>query len=423
MKNRKHNRFAACWRKRWRPWMVTGVLGFIVGLAVCVGLPSPGSADMADMADMSVPNDAMEQGLNHLMAFGASDSGGEGLDRTAIAPVLDYIGQAPELADYTPLERSEARGSFLAYTVDRPLAEVVRYVYNNRIPEGAANPSSIHYAHWTAVDGTPGRALPDIWEMLDSVPAPTVVRGVSREIIAPDLYTGTYYQYDLRRAIVLFRNGSQRVVISLSKQMGPSEVGRKGLIVGDDKDWNYLYTEDEGVNKAGLGWVKSRIYEFLSICIYMEDDTRPGAVKVGVFQWLGAGWAGFNMVDTHHIRNGLERYAVQFKAMMTSPDMPAPESLEHLHHALAQTDEGVLRATAYDVIRHIHSLAQQGESARERRTAEGVDPRAYVDGLSRDELVTVIMREFVKHRLGKASPLEPAFWVALKANGGRPKPL
>jgi hypothetical protein len=229
LKNRKNNRFAACWRKRWRPWMVTGILGCFMGLAVCVGSPSPGSADMADMADMSMPNDAVEQGLNHLMAFGASDRGGDGLDRTAIAPVLDYIGQAPELADYTPLARSEARGSFLAYTVDRPLAEVVRYVYNNRIPEGAANPSSIHYAHWTAVDGTPGGALPDIWEMLDSVSAPAVVRGVSREIIAPDLHTGTYYEYDLQRTIVLFRNGNPRVVISLSAQIGHSDVGRKGI--------------------------------------------------------------------------------------------------------------------------------------------------------------------------------------------------
>ena len=71
MKSRKNCRFTACWRKRWRPWMVTGILGCFMGLSVCVGLPSPGSADMADMADMSMPNDAVEQGLNHLMAFGA----------------------------------------------------------------------------------------------------------------------------------------------------------------------------------------------------------------------------------------------------------------------------------------------------------------------------------------------------------------
>lgn len=371
----------------------------------------------------AMSTDDLEKGLDHLLRFGASEQGADGLDLEAVGDVLQYIERAPEMAQYTPRERDGVRGSFLPYTVERPLDEVVRYAYNRRIPEGAANPSSIHFARWTSINGSSGDGLPDIWRLLAASEHPTVIRGVSRETIAPDLHTGTYYAYDLQRAIVLLQDGSRRVVVSLSNQIGQSDVGRKGVIVGDDKDWNYLYTEEQGVNKAGLGWVKSRIYQFLSVCIYIEDTARPGVVKMGVFQWLGAGWAGFNMVDTHHIRKGLERYAVQFKAMMTAEEMPSPQALEALYDVLHQSDEGLLRTTAYDVTRHILGLAQQGTSARERRTADDVDPRIYVDGLDREELVTVIMREYVKHRLGKGSSLASAFWVAIKANGERPKPL
>ncbi|MCJ8500442.1 hypothetical protein [Desulfatitalea alkaliphila] len=374
-------------------------------------------------AGKATSTDDLEKGLDHLLGFVASEQSAEGLDRSVVDDVLQYVEQSPEMAQYTPRERDGVRGAFLSYAVERPLDEVVRYAYNRRIPEGASNPSSIHFARWTSINGASDDALPDIWPLLTSLEQPTVIRGVSRETIAPDLHTGAYYAYDLQRAIVLLQDGSRRAVISLSNQIGHSDVGRKGVIVGDDKDWNYLYTEAQGVNKAGLGWVKSRIYQFLSVCIYIEDQASPGIVKMGVFQWLGAGWAGFNMVDTHHIQKGLERYAVQFKAMMTADEMPEPQALEALYDVLHQSDEGLLRKTAYDVTRHIHGLAKKGDSARERRTADDVDPRTYVDGLDREELVTVIMREYVKHRLGKGSPLASAFWVAIKANGERPKPL
>jgi hypothetical protein len=359
----------------------------------------------------------VEAGLSYLLNLAQADNHTGDLDIRAIDPVIEFIRSATEMANFTPRERAEARGTFAAYTLERPLREVLRYAYNSRIPEGVVHASSIHYSQW--MDGL---KIPEIWNLLDELKSPEMVRGVSRETISPDIHTGAYYAYDLQRTLVLCRNETSRIVISLSAQIGSSEVGRKGLIVGNHEDWNYLYTEDQGLNKTGLGWVKSKIYQFLSISIFIEEERRPDAVKVGVFQWLGAGWAGFNMVDSHHIRTGLERHALQFKSMLESEHMPDPVTLESVSHALWQSDEQLLREKAIDVTRHIQDKVHSQGSSRDRQVINGLNPRTYVEAMSKDEMVTLLMREFLKFRLGKETPLDAAFWVAIKSDATVHKP-
>jgi hypothetical protein len=359
----------------------------------------------------------VEAGLSYLLTLAPAENHPGNLDLDAVDPVVDFIRSATEMANYTPRERAEARGTFAAYTLERPLRDVLRYAYNSRIPEGVVHASSIHYSQW--MDGV---KIPEIWNFLDELKSPEVVRGVSRETISPDIHTGAYYAYDLQRTIVLYQKETSRIVISLSAQIGSSEVGRKGLIVGNHEDWNYLYTEDQGLNKTGLGWVKSKIYQFLSISIFIEEESRPDAVKVGVFQWLGAGWAGFNMVDSHHIRTGLERHALQFKSMLESEHMPDPATLESVSNALWQSDEHLLREKAIDVTRHIQDKVQIQGSSRDRQVINGLNPRTYIEGMSKDEMVTLLMREFLKFRLGKETPLNAAFWMAIKSDATVHKP-
>ncbi|MBI5062102.1 MAG: hypothetical protein HZB87_01125 [Desulfatitalea sp.] len=208
----------------------------------------------------------------------------------------------------------------------------------------------------------------------------------------------------------------------MSIQMGASEVGRKGFIVGDDQDWNYLYTQEVGLDKAGLGWVKSKIYDFFSVCCYVEDDARPGIVRVGAFQWLGAGWASLNVVDAHHIRRGLQRYADQFKGMMESRRMPDPEDLERVYAALEATDEALLRQKALDVTQYVLQKARQDESLGKKKLIQSLDANAYVTIMDKPQLVSSLMREYVKYCLGKETPLSPTFWVALQQSGPKRNP-
>ena len=125
---------------------------------------------------------------------------------------------------------------------------------------------------------------------------PVVVRGVETVEITPDINTGTYYKYDLDRTMILFKHQGRNVFVSLSRQKGQSEVGKKGVVVGDDEDWNYLYSGEKGINKTGLGWVDSYMYGSSSIILFYEPDPDNPMVKCAVFKWLRAGWKKINMV-------------------------------------------------------------------------------------------------------------------------------
>ncbi len=367
-------------------------------------------------------SDEVEKALDSLIAFCGSDASAQQLDPGQIDALASFVHKTAPKGFFAVQERDDIKGAAIVYELKRSLSDIIRYIYNRRIPEGAINPSSVNYSFWKEVDGN-SQALPDMWKSLENAAAPQVIRGVVRESISPDLNTGAYYQYDLRRAFVIQRRGNNRIVFSISKQTAPSEVGCKGFIVGDDQDWNYIYTQEVGLNKAGLGWVRSRIQNFFSVCCYVEDVTRPGIVRIAAFQWLGAGWAGLNVVDTHHIRRGLQRYADQFKGMMESGRMPQPADLERVFAALEGSDEILLRQKALDVIRSLLQKAREDDSLGKKKLIRSLDADTYVSLLNRSQLVSSLMREYVKYCLGKQTPLSPTFWVALQQVGTKRPPL
>ncbi|HOO40569.1 MAG TPA: hypothetical protein PK653_03955, partial [Syntrophales bacterium] len=71
----------------------------------------------------------------------------------------------------------------------------------------------------------------------------------------------------------------RQVLVSVSKQTSPSNVGEKGVILGNDSDWHYYYSGKPGSAKAGLGWVKSYIYDYFSVGVYVESGSAPVMVK------------------------------------------------------------------------------------------------------------------------------------------------
>jgi len=361
----------------------------------------------------------IESGLDYLFDWSDAEKKADTIDLARLEPLVTFIRQSPELADHTPRDRNNIKGAFIALTIKRTLPDVIRYVYNRHIPEGVINPSSVNYSVWSQVKNDANR-FPELWRHLDAGPTPFAAGGVVKEVITPDLHTGTYYEYDLKRDFILYRKGTLRIVFSLSSQIGDSRVGRKGYIVGDDQDWNYIYTQDTGLNKAGLGWVKSKIYNYYSVCCYIQDQAAPETVKIGVFQWLGAGWIGMNVVDSHHIRKGLLRFANQFKSMLESDQVPDPETLERVHQSLDRSDESVLREKAAIVTRFILNKAKQDDALRQRKVIQTMDEARYVARMSKPHLVATLMREYIKYCLGKETPLSPTFWAALREHRSNP---
>jgi len=103
---------------------------------------------------------------------------------------------------------------------------------------------------------------------------PVIIHGLQHDSNTPDLTTGVYHEYDLKRTLIHLNHKGRRVLISISKQVNQSEVGKKGAILGNDDDWNYYYSGDTGSFKTGMGWIKSYVYDFFSVGVYVETGAR-----------------------------------------------------------------------------------------------------------------------------------------------------
>ena len=192
-------------------------------------------------------------------------------------------------------------------------------------------PSSLRQHEWLT---------PQVLEPLRDLPRQVksdgdirLVRGRDREVITPDTNTGGYYVYDQDRIVTILPGPIGPVLISVSSQNELSEVGKKGCIVGNDKDWNYLYSQETGLNTFGMGWVESYMYYAHSVLVYVADSSS-NVLHVGSFKWLNGGWAKMNMVNSNHILNGIKRFAADFKTVLEAPGLPEPLVLENKYREL-----------------------------------------------------------------------------------------
>jgi hypothetical protein len=177
--------------------------------------------------------------------------------------------------------------------------------------------------------------MPGSWKLVPPAGKPVIIYGLQHDGITPDLTTGVYYEYDLKRTLILLNHKGRQVLISISKQIDLSDIGKKGVILGNDEDWNYYYSGIPGSTKAGLGWVKSYIYDFFSVGVYVESGSSPSMVRSGVFQWIRAGWSGINFVQTSHIIKGMKRNAKNSKTILESPRLPVPKQIVSIYQRLS----------------------------------------------------------------------------------------
>lgn len=90
--------------------------------------------------------------------------------------------------------------------------------------------------------------------------------------------SGCYYSYKLNRLFVLADYKGRTALISVSVMPGQSSVGLRGAIVGNDKDWTYVYTPEKGTNLAMLGWAET----YLRLRQHIRVHGAPGSGKVDV---------------------------------------------------------------------------------------------------------------------------------------------
>ena len=75
--------------------------------------------------------------------------------------------------------------------------------------------------------------------------------------ITPDTHSGAYYAYNLHQTVLLFKYRQRKILVTVSRQVNVSSIGKKGYVLGGDDDWDYFYSDilqnryDGGKGHAG----------------------------------------------------------------------------------------------------------------------------------------------------------------------------
>jgi len=190
------------------------------------------------------------------------------------------------------------------------------------------------------------------------------------------------------------------VLITVSKQKGISHVGRKGIVLGKDRDWNYLYTGETGLTKKGLGWIDSYMYKSFSVIVYYETEPGSSQVRLGAFKWIRAGWKNFNMVKTRHIHNGLIRFGETYKTILEHPNLPEVSTLSREFSKISALSNETLRGKSKAYLKALKTKHANYSGHKGELCAKVFENDDYVPALKREELLSIVSLEYMKELLG-----------------------
>jgi hypothetical protein len=324
-----------------------------------------------------------------------------GLDEHAVAALVDYVLTSKKNNEHALPQSLGCTGAYYEFDTKIIFPRFIEYSYNPFILSVITRPSSLRYSFWTAFRNETER-LPTSWKPVFPGGTPVIIHGKERDSNSPDLNTGVYHEYDLKRTLVLLNYKGRQVLFSISKQIGKSDVGKKGYILGSDNDWHYYYTGEAGSTMTGLGWAKSYIYDYFSVSVYVESANGPTMVRTGVFQWLRAGWSGMNFVNSGHILRGMKRFGRDCKTVLESPRLPAPHKMLAVHQWLSNMPLEVLTKN-YTALRQ----AQRSSAIRIGKISKSEgEEEIPLANTPKEQVIEELMLEYLKTALGKTTLLK-----------------
>ncbi len=353
----------------------------------------------ASAEEVQLPKN-LKPAMEHLLSL-VGETAAENLDERLVGTLIEFVAAPKDMqATYSMGLRKGAVSNYYEFRLERPFQEVMDLIYHPDIPSYITVPSSVRRSQWIEINGQQ-QPLPRITNALDSLSAPMIVNGVEFVENTPDTYSGAYYAYEQDRTLILMKHQGRRILLSISRQRDKSTVGKKGLVLGADEEWNYLYTGEKGCTRRGLGWVDSYMYRAESIMVYYETSDPTPQVKCAVFKWLHAGWAGVNMAQPVNIRKGIQRFAKAFKTVIEAPAIQASDQLAGAFRRIDNLPTETLRQKARDYFARLRSKYEDDSSRIKKWFERLFKDDHYFQDLQREELKALISKAYLKHLLGK----------------------
>lgn len=322
-------------------------------------------------------------------------------------PALMAFVYAPKPADilYTTGDSFNTSSAYGEFDINTGFDEFLKFAFNPDVPSYLLMPASIRQSHWKTVDGKQ-QPFPKLWQALPNLTGSMAIRGVEFIENTPDLHSGAYFAYDLDKLLILAKHDGRFVLLSISKQTSVSEVGKKGVILGPDDNWTYLYSGQNGITRPGLGWVSSYMYDSYSVAVYAQLEKGQPGVRCGTFKWINAGWSKINMVKNEHIHRGLVRYAKTFKEIIEDPVLPGADKIAETYSQIRSYSLIQLQDKFHGYLNALETHYHNDDSFPQEWFQEWFKSKQYLKQLKKVEMESVLMVEYMKHTLGRPSQIE-----------------
>ncbi|MEG2171917.1 MAG: hypothetical protein RRY29_01505 [Desulfovibrionaceae bacterium] len=329
---------------------------------------------------------------------------------TDIQTLMDYSLSVSAPQKTIPEPRPQGKGAFVRQTLQLPLTQVLQYCFNPAIPGEAVYPSTINFSYWLPQSQIVTQKI-KLWEKLDlpDDSKPIVLRGQEFEEITPDTFSNCYYDYTLNRLLILSTIKGRNVLISVSRQAGPSSVGKVGAILGKDDEWHYLYSKEVGSNLSLARWAETYMYDSANLTIFFEPTPHSPTTEMAFFKYVRAGWSKMNMVKSKHIYEGSQRYLNGLRQILESPTRPSAENIAAKYREFKNMHSEQLRA---QLVPFSTALAPWGEGKSDISSKDFkklLGSGQYVPTLSTRQMSSELLKQFLKHTLQKPlfAPSQP----------------
>ena len=358
----------------------------------------------SDLKEAKIPA-SLHPGLEYLLSLTSKDKN-EPVDLKLIQKILDFVVSPKSSSSlYYSDKLFSSPSAYYEFDINTDLKHILQYTYNSDIPSFAFMPSSVRLSYWTQVNGQ-NQDLPKLWTIISNTEPPIVVKGVEHIEITPDQFTGAYYRYDMDKALILCKYHGRNLLISISKQKDKSDVGKKGIVLGSDDNWDYFYSGEKGLSMPGLSWVSSYMYNSIGISFLYEVDSKKPVIRYGAFKWLRAGWANMNVVENKHIHKGLVRYAKDLKMILEHPLLPKASKLAKLFSDFENYSNDNMRKKVKSHLSALKDRYNGNKISSGKNFPKNLNISEYLNQMTNKEMYALLVVEYMKSILGKSQCLD-----------------
>ena len=339
---------------------------------------------------------AIEKNIEYL--FSVLAKGNKNIESKDIQAILDFTSSSIS-SGAVSIKEYNGKGAFLRQTIHAPITRVIPYYFANSIPLEVIHPAGVRSV--ITLHGSERVPPSDVTQFLDkSLSSIKAYISYDREETTADLFTGASYSYPVKKMrILLPLYQGKRIAIIVNQQTESSTISTKSVTLGDDQDWNYIYSSLQGSLHTSTGWVKSHIYDSAMILLIVENP-NDNTTEFFLFKWLRAGWLRINVVSSSHIYRGSLRVLYSINKVLSHPNLPSPEQMTRKYAELRKMKESELKDMLIPYSKKLSLIALTNPILKGNEWKPFVADGVYASTLNKVQLVALLMKNYMKAHIG-----------------------